>query len=115
MEPMLFLFITTKFCFDFTNINSSPLDLYETILAAAAGSRGIKNLISLKQRTSTTSSQNQSTQQACLRKNQSEHAFLIRLSIHGTQQRLNCFNLYSAKYTARILHEWNLEFSSSLS
>ena len=115
MEPMLFLFITTKFCFDFTNINSSPLDLYETILAAAAGSRGIKNLISLKQRTSTTSSQNQSTQQACLRKNQSEHAFLIRLSIHGTQQRLNCFNLYSAKYTARILHEWNLEFFSSLS
>ena len=84
-------------------------------LAAAAGSRGIKNLISLKQRTSTTSSQNQSTQQACLRKNQSEHAFLIRLSIHGTQQRLNCFNLYSAKYTARILHEWNLEFSSSFS
>ena len=79
-------------------------------MVAAAGSRGIKNLISLKQHTSTTSSQNQSTQQACLRKNQSEHAFLIRLSIHGTQ-RLNCFNLYSAKYTARILHEWNLECS----
>ena len=75
------------------------MDLYAITLVAAAGSRGIKNLISLKQRTSTTSSQNQSTQQACLRKNQSEHAFLIRLSIHGTQQRLNCFNLYSAKYT----------------
>ena len=106
---MLFLFITIlNNLFDFTNIDSSPLNLYAKTLSAAAGSRGIKNLISLKQRTSTTSSQNQSTQQACLRKNQSEHAFLIRLSIHGTQ-RLNCFNLYSAMYTARILHEWNLE------
>ena len=93
---------------EYSTLLSSPQDLCKVTFAAAAGSRGIKNLISLKQRTSTTSSQNQSTQQACLRKNQSEHAFLIRLSIHGTQ-RLNCFNLYSAMYTARILHEWNLK------